>query len=165
MTTTDTHETSLFHPHPSVLSLPRHHGYNLRGTEVGGGLQCTCRERRARSQEQKGKERQWAPPKEALESLRGEPPDPLSVLGAKVDPVCPHRGPTERDPVHSRVGVFGWILSADRQVRGVGSGLWVDFAKLPSRGCSFNCFCQQNSNKNSNKTLTIKVRNTKGNFT
>ena len=36
-------------------------------------------------------------PKEALESVWAEPPDPLSVLWAAVDPVCQHRGPTERD--------------------------------------------------------------------
>ena len=145
---------------PISASLRRH----LRGTGVGGGLQCTCRERRARSQEQKGKERQWAPPKEALESVQGEPPDPLSVLGAEVDPVCPHQGPMERDSVHSWVGVFGQILSADRQLGGVDSGLWIDFAKPPSRGCSFDCFCQQNSNKNSNKTLNCEGKKYKREF-
>ena len=82
----------------------------------------------------------------------------------RVDPVCPHQGPMERDSVHSRVGVFGQILSADRQLGGVDSGLWIDFAKPPSRGCSFDCFCQQNSNKNSNKTLNCEGKKYKREF-
>lgn len=35
-------------------------------------------------------------PKEALESVRAEPPNPLSVLWAEADPVSLHQGPTER---------------------------------------------------------------------
>ena len=47
---------------------------------------------------------------------------------------------------HSRVGVFGRILSAGRQVRGADSGLWIDFAKLPSQGATVSpALCQQNS--------------------
>lgn len=47
---------------------------------------------------------------------------------------------------HSRVGVFGRILSAGRQVGGADSGLWIDFAKLPSQGATVSpALCQQNS--------------------
>ena len=78
--------------------------------------------------------------------------------------LCVRTGDPWSVTVHSWVGVFGQILSADRQVGGVDSGLWIDFAKTPSRGCSFDCFCQQNSNKNSNKTLNCEGKKYKREF-
>lgn len=48
--------------------------------------------------------------------------------------------------VHSWVSVFGRILSAGGQVGGDSSGLWIDFAELPSQGDTVSpAVCQQNS--------------------
>ena len=88
MTTTDTHETSLFHCHPSARLCADTY------EEQGLGVVCNApagREERVPRSKKEKKER--APPKEALESVQGEPPDPLSVLGAEWILSVPTRDP------------------------------------------------------------------------